>query len=167
MEAIQGFVGGFGVFFLRLSQREAAFPRCTVAACTLSLFLLYPPPLVISQFSHSELKSVLWLNTSPFQGHPHRDRVWGYSPASSFPCLFGVFFLAAFLSFCFCVPAGACLLPTLSSVSKHESRESQDRKTFRLSSPSTPAVLARQALPKGRVLQVPSHYPLYKHNIVL
>lgn len=71
-----------------------------------------------------------------------------------------VFFLAAFIPFRFHILAGADLLLTLSSVSKSERRESQDRKMFRLSSSSTPAVLAHQALPKGRVLQVPSHYPL-------
>lgn len=52
----------------RLSQHEAAFPHCTSAVCLLSLcFLLHPAPLVISYFSHSKLKSVLLLNTTPFK----------------------------------------------------------------------------------------------------
>ncbi|XP_076196811.1 uncharacterized protein LOC143161608 isoform X2 [Aptenodytes patagonicus] len=45
---------------------------------------------------------------------------------------------------CQCQDYGADLLLTPSSVSKHKRRESQDRKTFRLSSSSTSAVLARQ-----------------------
>lgn len=102
--------------------------------------------------SHSELKSVLLLNMTPFKA-PRSGAALGAT--STFPCL-GIFFLPhSYLS------ASVYLQElTLSSVSKHERRQSQDRKTFRLSSSSTPAVLAHQALPKGRVLQVPSHYPL-------